>query len=48
MRAKEVMSAGVITIAASATVYDAGELLLAEHISAMPVVGDTLPKMPPR
>ncbi len=41
MRAKDVMSTDVVTILANATVYDAGELLLSEHVSAMPVIGDT-------
>lgn len=38
MRAKDVMSNGVIFVTSSATVFDAAELLTAEQISALPVV----------
>lgn len=40
MRAKDVMSDGVMSIAADATVYEAIELLVNTRVSAMPVVDD--------
>ena len=38
MRAKDVMSCGVISVMADATVFDVAEILTGEHISALPVV----------
>jgi CBS domain-containing protein len=40
MRAKDVMSDGVMSVTADATVFDAAEILTAERISAAPVVDD--------
>ena len=40
MRAKDVMSDGVMSIAADATVYEAIELLVNTRVSAMPVLDD--------
>lgn len=40
MRAKDVMTTGVVSVMADATVFDAAEILTSEHISALPVVDD--------
>lgn len=40
MRAKDVMSRGVISVMADATVFDVAEILTGEHISALTVVDD--------
>jgi CBS domain-containing protein len=40
MRAKDVMSTGVITVMDTATVFDTAELLVNGHLSAMPVVNN--------
>jgi len=40
MRAKDVMSDGVMSVDASATVFEAARLLVNTHVSAMPVVDD--------
>ncbi len=40
MRARDVMSSGVMSVMADATVFDVAEILTAEHISALPVVDD--------
>ncbi|HEY6982478.1 CBS domain-containing protein [Reyranella sp.] len=41
MRAKDVMSGGVMSVLADATVFDAAEILTGQHISAVPVVDDS-------
>jgi CBS-domain-containing membrane protein len=41
MRAKDVMSNGVMSLSASATVYEAAELLVNARVSAMPVLDDS-------
>lgn len=41
MRAAQVMSKGILTISADATVFDAAELLVSADVSAMPVVDRT-------
>jgi CBS domain-containing protein len=40
MQAREIMSDGVMSVAASATVYEAAKLLVNSRVSAMPVVDD--------
>ena len=40
MRAKDVMSDGVMSISAAATVLEGARLLVNAHVSAMPVVDD--------
>jgi CBS domain-containing protein len=40
MRAKEIMTTGVICIDIKSSIFDAAELLLNEHVSALPVVDD--------
>lgn len=40
MRARDVMSAEVVTISCKATVLEAAELMLERHVSGLPVVDD--------
>lgn len=40
MRARDIMSSGVMSVMADATVFDVAEILTSEHISALPVVDD--------
>jgi len=40
MRAKDVMSSGVMSVMGDATVFDVAEILTSEHISALPIVDD--------
>ena len=40
MRAKEIMTKGVICIDVKSSIFDAADLLLSERVSALPVVDD--------
>ncbi|SKA12471.1 BON domain-containing protein [Enhydrobacter aerosaccus] len=40
MRAKDVMTIGVVSVLADASVFDAAEILTSEHVSALPVIDD--------